>query len=257
VKLKRHRRDWEDLAAEDLYWSILSDPDKRFGGWDVESFLESGRAEIAASLERAATFGLPRAHERALDFGCGAGRLTRELSERFDEAVGVDISERMIEEARRVTGSTATFVVHVTPDLRIFRDSSFDLVYTSNVLQHISDSPVIALYLAEFVRVLRPGGLLTFQLPSGIPLHHRLQPRRRVYRALRALRIPRRVLFRTLRLQPIAMRALPTTQVESILERAGGRVVNVDSVTVAGDVVSSTYFVTKDEAETSSSNSAS
>jgi SAM-dependent methyltransferase len=257
VKLTRHRRDWDDLAGEDLYWSILSDPDRRFSEWDADAFLASGRQEIAGALQRAASFGLPRAHGRALDFGCGAGRLTRALAERFDEAVGVDISERMIEEARHINGPAATFVVNVTPDLRLFADASLDLVYSSNVLQHIADTAAIRSYLGEFVRVLRPGGLLTFQLPSHIPLRHRLQPRRRVYHALRALRLPRRWLFRTLRLQPIAMIALRELEVGAAIAQAGGRVLAVDSASVAGSVLSSTYYVTKEDAATASSTAAS
>jgi trans-aconitate methyltransferase len=37
----------------------------------------------------------------ALDYGCGVGRLTRPLSERFQQVIGVDISSAMLEEARR------------------------------------------------------------------------------------------------------------------------------------------------------------
>jgi ubiquinone/menaquinone biosynthesis C-methylase UbiE len=258
VRLSRQRRDWEDLAAEDLYWSILSSPSARFRTRDTDEFLESGRAEIGRALERGGALGLPHAHRRALDFGCGAGRLTRALSERFEDVVGVDISEPMIAEARRVNGDTARFVVNTGPGLQGFADASFDLVYTSNVLQHIPDAALIQSYVSELARVLGPGGLLCLQLPSAIPARHRVQPRRRAYHALRALRVPRRVLFRRLRLQPIAMSALPAGEVVTTLERAGARVVAVDSVPVAGGVVSSTYFATRDgEPATTSSTSAS
>ena len=40
--------------------------------------------------------------DRALDFGCGVGRLTRALGTRFESALGVDISAGMIEQARRL-----------------------------------------------------------------------------------------------------------------------------------------------------------
>jgi ubiquinone/menaquinone biosynthesis C-methylase UbiE len=164
----------------------------------------------------------------------------------------------MIAEARRLNGDAARFVVNTGPELRGFADASFDLVYTSNVLQHIPDTGLIRSYVSELARVLGPGGLLCLQLPSAIPIRHRLQPRRRAYHALRALRVPRRVLFRRLRLQPIAMSALAVADVVATLERAGSRVVAVDSAPVAGDVVSSTYFATRDAAPaTASSTSAS
>lgn len=244
--LKRNRRDWEDLASEDLYWSILSDPDKRFADRDKGAFLASGRAEVRVMLARASELGLPVDRGRALDFGCGAGRLTRAMAEIFAEAVGVDISARMVEEARRLNADVAncSFEVNVEPDLRRFGDASFDAVYTSIVLQHLPSGAAIRAYLEEFVRVLRPDGLLAFQLPSHIPPSHRVQPRRRVYGTLRRLGVPRGVLFRRLMLQPIAMRALPVQTVRDTLERSGAVVLAVDSLTAAGGVISSTYFAT-------------
>jgi ubiquinone/menaquinone biosynthesis C-methylase UbiE len=152
----------------------------------------------------------------------------------------------MIEEARAINTDcgNCTFVLNVEPHLRQFSDASFDAVYTSIVLQHVPDSQLIHAYLGELVRVLRPGGLLAFQLPSHIPPRHMLQPRRRVYRALRRLGVPRGVLFRQLRLQPIAMHALPRQTVLDTLERSGAVVLAVDSLTAAGGVISSTYFAT-------------
>ena len=245
-QLKLNRRDWEDLAGEDLYWSILSDPDKRFEDQAPDAFLASGRAEIDAVLARAADYGLPESHESALDFGCGAGRLTRALAARFNEVVGIDISARMIEEAKTVNADCANcaFELNVTPDLRRFDDATFDAVYSSIVLQHLTAAPSIEQYLEELARVLRPGGLLAFQLPSHIPWRHRLQPRRRLYTALRHLGVPRSVLFRRLRLQPIAMTALSVEAVTTVIERAGACVVAVDSLAVTGGVISSTYLAT-------------
>ena len=37
---------------------------------------------------------------RALDFGCGAGRLTRALAARFESVVGVDVADAMLDKAR-------------------------------------------------------------------------------------------------------------------------------------------------------------
>jgi SAM-dependent methyltransferase len=248
MRSARHRREWADLAAEDLYWSILSDPEKRFGGWSRDEFLATGRVEIEQLLEVAAGLGLPERHERALDFGCGAGRLTRALAERFAEVVGVDIAAGMLEEARRVNADVPAcrFILNDAPDLAQFDADSFDLVYSSIVLQHIDDAPTIRSYVSEFVRVLRPGGLVAFQLPSVLPLRHRLQPRRRLYRALRAAGVPRRVLFRQARLQPIGMRSLPPADVAAVLDGAGARLLERRALTAAGGVVSSTYYATKD-----------
>lgn len=99
----------------------------------------------------------------------------------------------------------------------------FDFVYSSLVLQHIPDRGGIRAAIAELVRVLKTGGLLVFQLPDWVAPVHRLQPRRRTYRALRALGLSPAFLYRRLRLSPIAMNYVPREDVLRLLEGLGGR----------------------------------
>ena len=100
-------RDWDDLALVDPFWAVLAADDKRGGGWELSEFLSTGEADVEQILATAAELGRPTRHERALDFGCGVGRLTRALARRFDEAVGIDVSERMLEQARRLNADTS------------------------------------------------------------------------------------------------------------------------------------------------------
>jgi SAM-dependent methyltransferase len=244
VRLGRQKSDWEELAEVDLYWSILSDPEKRSGGWVLDEFFSSGEKEIEAVLARGGELGAPVAHRRALDFGCGAGRLTRALARRFDEAFGIDISQRMVDEARRINADVpnCTFTVNDRSDLRLFETGEFDLVYTSIVLQHLPQRDLVLAYVDELARVTAPGGLLAFQLISEIPFRHRLQPRRRVYHALRRLGVDAKRLYAA-GLQPIAMTAVPERTVTERLEARGTRVLASDSVDVSS-VRSTTYFAT-------------
>jgi SAM-dependent methyltransferase len=243
------RRDWEDLSVLDPYWAILSDPARRFGGWDREAFLQSGRETIEATLRDGERFGLPLAHRTALDFGCGAGRLTHALSGHFDWCVGLDISAPMIEEAKGVTDSIENchFAVHDTPDLKGIETSSFDLVVSRIVLQHITAADVKEQYIAEFVRVLSPGGLLAFQLPSQIPLRHRIQLRPKLYRLLRQAGISRERLYKQLNLHPIKMSSLSRARVLGVIGVAGGRILDVRELESTGGVISNEYLVTKDD----------
>ena len=43
----KHRQDWEELAQVDPCWAILSDPNRKFGAWDVEEFFRTGEIEFA------------------------------------------------------------------------------------------------------------------------------------------------------------------------------------------------------------------
>lgn len=160
---------WTALGERDPLWAILVEPSKRGNRWAVDEFFETGRREIDAALARVAALGLRVPTGRALDFGCGVGRLTQALAARFAEAVGVDIAPTMIERAREYNRFPATcrYELNTGTDLRRFPDGRFDFVYSNIVLQHMEPRYSTA-YIREFARVLAPGGVLIFQLPSGV-----------------------------------------------------------------------------------------
>jgi ubiquinone/menaquinone biosynthesis C-methylase UbiE len=95
----------------------------------------------------------------------------------------------MIAAARKLNGAypNCKFILNGNPDLRMFPDHHFDLVYCMLVLQHLPTRAAIATYVADLARVLAPDGLLVCQIPSHIPLRRRLQLRRRLYGILRSL----------------------------------------------------------------------
>jgi ubiquinone/menaquinone biosynthesis C-methylase UbiE len=251
MKISNQERDWNELAELDPYWAILTSPGTRFGAWDSEEFFATGAAEIDAVMRHADKLGHPQGRERALDFGCGLGRVTRPLAGHFDECVGVDISEGMVRGAQELNADVpgATFVVNAAGDLGRFADQSFDLVYSVIVLQHVPDRGAIESYIAEFCRVLRPGGLAIFQLPSHIPRIFRLQWRRRLYLALRRLGVGAAFLYRRLRLMPIAMSSLPERDVVALATSRGARVLEVETVAASGllnaGLKNSTYYITR------------
>jgi len=123
--------------------------------------------EIETALQYAESFRPFAKKEDALDFGCGVGRLTEAIARHFKRVIGVDLSPAMIEHARKFQKSDARveYLVNETADLRLFGDASFDLVYSSITLQHMP-ARYAKRYIAEFLRVLRPAGMLIFQLPS-------------------------------------------------------------------------------------------
>jgi SAM-dependent methyltransferase len=168
------RRNWEAFAQSDPLGAILADPD-RAGDVDLADFFASGEATIEELMAHADRLGHPEARRDALDFGCGAGRLSQALAGRFDRVLGVDVSETMVALATRHNrhGERCRYLVNTEPSLARLDDKSFDLVVSELTLQHMQ--PELAeRYLCELVRVLRPGGLLAFQLPSalrhGMPL---------------------------------------------------------------------------------------
>lgn len=183
MRLRRQRvrmlqRHWQSMARADALWAVLTDPAKTGRRWNREEFYATGRATIAAHMARlaeaAGSEGRGAREGRALDFGCGVGRLTWVLGEYFAEVVGVDLAEEMLNQARayRTPPGGVSFVLNTRPDLRAWGEDSFDFVYSYLVLQH--NPPVLMeTFIREFCRVCRPGGYVMFQLPT-----HRVVPRR-------------------------------------------------------------------------------
>lgn len=163
-KLQHH---WNRLGATDPMWAILTDPGKRNRRWDRAEFFATGRDLIAEVLRDVAALNVSFQGGRALDFGCGAGRLTQALAQHFDTAVGVDIAPSLIRQANEynLVPDRCRYVLNSRDDLSVFRDGEFDFVFSTIVLQHMHPK-YAGRYIAEFLRVLRPGGLAVFQVPD-------------------------------------------------------------------------------------------
>ena len=167
MDLEELQKNWDHLGQEDPLWAILSDPEKKDGKWDKTEFLDTGVKEIEEIFNYINSLGLNAKNERALDFGCGVGRLTQALANYFIEVIGIDIAPSMINLANRYNSypEKCKYYVNDTNDLRIFKENYFDFIYTSRVLQHMEPSYAKE-YLKEFIRILAPNGLLIFQIPG-------------------------------------------------------------------------------------------
>jgi len=177
IDLQELQKNWNEFAQIDPLWAIITWPEKKGNKWDVEEFFSLGVHDIEAVMNHASSLGIIRQRRRALDFGCGVGRITQALARHFEEVCGIDIAPAMIELAKQYNryGEKCRYYVNNTDDLTLFTDSSFDFIFTIITLQHIKP-PYTKNYIREFLRILAPQGLLIFQLPS-----EPIQPGRPVY----------------------------------------------------------------------------
>ena len=97
--------------------------------------------------------------KRVLDIGCGAGQLSLALSQQNASVIGIDVSSRMVELAKKRLGNQIEFRVHDLSQPLPFEDSSFDIVVASLVMHYLEDwIPA----LREIRRVLTPQGCMAF-----------------------------------------------------------------------------------------------
>jgi SAM-dependent methyltransferase len=162
------RADWNARAREDAGYYVA------FGArnQDPEEFFATA-AEVVKGLEwemrRLPPAADPRTR-RALEIGCGPGRLLRPLSRHFGEIHGVDVSDEMVARARANLAHIPHAHAHTGSgsSLALFASESFDFVYSYAVFQHIPSRDVVLDYLREARRVMKPGAVLRAQF-NGLP----------------------------------------------------------------------------------------
>jgi SAM-dependent methyltransferase len=167
VELSDLQRHWDAFGNSDPLWSVLTNPEKKYGGWDRREFFRIGREETTDVLRHVegSRGRIPR--RRALDFGCGVGRVTQALAEHFKHVDGVDIAPSMIRLAKRYNRHPLRVRYHANhgDDLRAFADGSFDYVYSVHVLQHM-EPRYAKRYIEEFVRLVGSDGVVVFQITT-------------------------------------------------------------------------------------------
>lgn len=161
------KKNWDAFGKADPLWAINTHPDKKDGQWNEKEFFEIGEKEMEEQFLYLDQKGIPVNHARALDFGCGVGRITQPLARRFDEVEGVDCARSMIEKANSYNNhpGNCRYTLNERSDLSIFPDNHFDFIYSIWTLQHMPPE-LSFIYIREFVRTLAPGGVAVFQLPG-------------------------------------------------------------------------------------------
>lgn len=257
-ELEQLLRDWDENAQLDPLWAICSTPGKRYNSWKIKEFFQTGEQQIQHALTLIENSGLTLKKGRALDFGCGVGRLTQALVQEFEIGYGIDISPTMIEYAQKFNrfGERCQYLVNTQDNLHIFQDNFFDFIYSFIVLQHMPPR-LMTKYIQEFVRILNKGGVLMFQVPvqlltpdinpfQRLPLYHPARIKNklqweikqilekifgdkdiRFYR-LSKLGIPKRWLYQKLGVQPpVHMYYCDEQVITDLVAQGGATVIDV------------------------------
>lgn len=140
-----HKSDkaWEQLGTIEPYYGVLASNEYCQTHLDqqaVAKFFESGRSYIDFVLRTVRTHLDPAFRPtKALDFGCGVGRLTIPLATVCDAVTGVDVSQSMLQEAEnncRLRGVTNVELITSDDHLQMVA-GEFDFINSYVVFQHI------------------------------------------------------------------------------------------------------------------------
>jgi ubiquinone/menaquinone biosynthesis C-methylase UbiE len=217
-------RDWETLAREDPLWAVYVRSENKGKRWDLSLFLQTGEDEITRSQDLLQRLGRTL-DGVVVDFGCGVGRLSRPLSSYADHVVGIDIAPTMLTTAKAVCVDRPNidFVLNDSPSLPL-GTSTVDIVYSSLVLQHMPKRLAL-LYLADFLRVLRPGGLAVVQVATRAHYSPKGLASRLLPMSWNAV-LQQRVLGYP---APMRMGTLRLSEIDPILQSHGSKVIAIEA----------------------------
>lgn len=169
--VSRVQKTWEELGESDPHWSVISQASfrsDRIEGNEKE-FFESAKVDkqiLDSTFERN---GLKYSQFKTCrEFGCGVGRVTRYLSEVFEQVDALDISSRHLAIAEKMLGDAGIENVslhHIETPEALSRLPKVDFLFSVMVLQH-NPPPVMKLLLGKLIESLEPNGVAMIQIPT-------------------------------------------------------------------------------------------
>jgi ubiquinone/menaquinone biosynthesis C-methylase UbiE len=230
-------RIWSDLAVSDPLWAVLSHPDKRGGKWNETEFYATGLQDWLAVKARMSELGLNFGTQSALDFGCGVGRLSLAMAKDFEQVTGLDAAAGMVDLAQKKAKDknikNCRFVLSQAEQLESIPRGSQDLIISLLCLQHIPPTQSKR-FVTEFLKVLKPGGILIFNLPVGRK-NYWLMKIKRFIQSLAGF--PQKI--------PYEMNFIPLSAISRMIKKNGGQIVALDPENIAPKFDSKRFIIQK------------
>jgi SAM-dependent methyltransferase len=160
---------WDERAEDDAFFAV--DSRLEYGNPDLDRFWAEGAKDLErllSVLEVDLSGG-----EAVVEIGCGVGRMTRVLAARAASVRALDVSERMLEIARRCNPEldNVDWILGDGATLAGIDSDSADAVISHVVFQHIPDPQVTLDYVRDIGRVLRPAGWAAIVVSNDPRVH--------------------------------------------------------------------------------------
>jgi len=138
-------------------WNKVWSNNKSFNYADLRLF------KTVDKIKNLIDAGVDFQNKLVLDIGCGNGTTLLHLKKYYNtKGVGIDISNKIINELKNINEKNLSFMYGDHRDLSIFQNDKFDIILSFGVIEHLKEYD---LSLAEARRVLKPGGELIMIQP--------------------------------------------------------------------------------------------
>jgi SAM-dependent methyltransferase len=173
---------WKDWGKRDPYFGVLTQEEYRRNNLDEEAlkrFFDTGEEHVRHVFDVLhQRFGLKEVPKSIVDYGCGTGRLALPFARRAAHVFALDISEGMLEEARRNSEKAQVSNIEyrlVTDNVISVLPESVDMIHSVIVFQHMERAQGESVFRALLSRLAVGGyGMIHFSLGSPHPLFRRL-----------------------------------------------------------------------------------
>lgn len=156
---------WNQRAKKDAFYYVES----AFWDGNINKFFDLGEERTHLILDpilKEANIDTQKSH--ILEIGCGIGRFSRSLSQRFQQVTAVDVSDEMINQARNLNPSKLYPNLNFQPtdgtSLDCVTANTIDVVFSYEVFQHMPSPEIILSNLKEIRRVLQLQGIAYIHL---------------------------------------------------------------------------------------------
>jgi ubiquinone/menaquinone biosynthesis C-methylase UbiE len=248
IEMRLLEKSWDELAQVDPMWAILAQKGKENRRWNSEEFFLTGEKTLKSIIEKIYHQGISIKFGRALDFGCGIGRISFVLSKYFNEVYALDISKEMLKIAENIKVEWKVNNVnffHFGGDVLHFDSGYFDFVICILVLQHIPQVLTIKKLLKELLRV--NGGIAVIQIPNYIRIINslKLSFKRYLYYLFRILGTNPATLLK-MKLYPVVMNYISEDEVKKIIVESNSKVILCER-SIENGVDNRTYFIIREK----------
>ena len=199
--------EWTAWGQKDPLYAVATCPGRERNGvapWSDEPFYALGQSDWQDFRKRWERYALD--HGSCVEIGCGAGRMTRHMAQDFGVLHALDVSEDMLEYARKnAAARNVTFHRTRGTELPVY-DCTIGSVFSCHVFQHFDSLEIARQYFLESYRVLIDGGSLMIHFPiyrwptslRAYPLLHKWQTRMSDWKAAFNRRLIQQGVFRPL-----------------------------------------------------------
>lgn len=189
VKPDATDENWKFYGEKFAYFGVVNWPQFRpenLNEQTKEEFFQTGEGYIEQLVETIRKTVEPDFHpEKAVDFGCGVGRLVIPLAKRCGEVTGIDVSPGMLAEAKENCAARGVTNVHFeeTVDALLPQAGKFDFINSFIVFQHIRPERGYEIF-DKLVRLLKEGGIGAVQFTYCDPGGRRARAMHWLYRKI-------------------------------------------------------------------------